>query len=222
MLYTVRDGFPSIRPLSGMSLAGSCAAYFWLGWGAWTVAGWLLLFAEYTFRVPDPPAAYLVEAGLAMLGWIIALAVADQVAVSHYRAAWHLLRQMNLAPELLSVERLSRIRQDLRRILILNWIAPPRTADLGSQLYAATLWFQAMSQPLDASPYRRYGEWMLDILFGFLLPATAGAAALLWPTRYGLATATLLTAFGLVTLGYSSIRFAVRRQAVCDYFSAWR
>jgi hypothetical protein len=218
----MRRGFDNLRNLAGMSLAPQCAAYYWMSWLAWTAAVLGLLLAEYTWRVPNPPGGYLGEALVAMLAWPLALALADHTVVHVYLHTWQALQHHGQASELLSEQKIEDVRDELRGLPLLSWVAPPPARDIGAQLLSATLWFAAVTRPTGTRAWQRYGEWFIDVLAGFIPLAIACAAALIWPTRYGLASAAALGALGLSVLGYSALRFTARRQAVLDYFNAWR
>jgi hypothetical protein len=196
-----------------MNLSRHCAAYYWLSWLAWT---------EYIWRVPDPPTNYLGEAFVAMLAWPIAMALADRTVLHFYLGTWQALQHKGQAPTLLDEQKIEDVRDELRRLPLLGWIAPPPARDIGGQLLSATLWFATVTPPGGAGAWRRYSEWFIDVLAGFTPLAIACAAALTWPTRYGIAAAAALAAVGLAVLGFSALRFAARRQAILDYFNAWR
>jgi len=209
------------RNAAGMMLSLECAVYFWLGWVAWLLALAGACFGEYIWRVPEPPGAYLFEALVMMLSWVITLAAADHTVISYYRTTWHMLFRQTVAPLVLESKLVDRIRQELTRIPLLRPLRPPPSSDIRGQLMTVALWWQAVTAPEESGVWRRYGEWLVDVLGGYL-PLVVGVIVLMaWPERRGLATASLLGAVAMAVLGYSLIRLAGRRQAVLDYFQAW-
>jgi len=218
----MRRGFDNPRGLAGLNLSRHCAAYYWLSWLAWTAAVLGLLLAEYIWRVPDPPRGYITEALIAMLAWPIAMGLADHTVMHFYMGTWKALHHQGQAPTLLNEQKLEDVREELRRLPLIGWVAPPPARDIAGQLLSATLWFAAVTRPSGSATWQRYGEWFVDVLAGFIPLAIACAAALTWPTRYGIAAAAALSAVGLAVLGFSALRFAARRQAILDFFNAWR
>jgi hypothetical protein len=210
-----------------MHFSRECGFYWWTGWLAWVLAIWAFLFGEYAWRVPDPPAGYFFEAGAAMLGWLVALALADHFVVAVYRRAWQLLKQQSWAPVMLDSGNVDLIRSELRANPLIRWLRPPRSEDIRAQLLTASLWWPAFTAPEGATHWRRYGEWIIDALLGYmpLLAAVVIVALALagaWPTWRGMGTAALLGSLGMAVLGYSLLRLSARRQAILDYFNAWR
>lgn len=212
----------NLRSAGGMHLSRECGFYFWFGWLAWVLAIGGAMFGEYTWRVPDPPAAYLVEAVIGMTGWLSALWLADTQMVSVYRATWEQLRRRFMAPVIVEPQVVDQIRRELAGDPLLKWFRPPQSNDLRSQLLTAALWWQAVTAPEGTGYLRRYGEWLVDAGLGYL-PLGLGVVVLaLWPSWRGVGTAALLGALGMATLGYSLIRLAARRQVMVDYFATWR
>ena len=85
-----------------------------------------------------------------------------------------------------------------------------------------TLWWPAVIAPEGSLWWHRYGEWTLDVTSGYCLLFAAPLLLAVFPSRHGLAIAALLFAVSMARLGYSAIRLAGRRQAILDYFNAWR
>jgi hypothetical protein len=219
-LLNVKRGWSiNLRSAAGMHLSHECRFYFWVGWIAWVLAVWAALFGEYVWRVPDPPAFYLVEAGGAMLSWLIALALADWQVVTIYQATWHLLQHRTLAPVALNAEVVERIRNELATDPLLRWFRPPKTSGIRAQLMTVALWFQAVAAPEGSPRWRRYSEWLIDGAFGYLPIVAACVVIAVWPKWRGMGTAALLGAIGMAVLGYSLIRLAARRQAILDFFT---
>jgi hypothetical protein len=212
----------NIRAAAGMMLAGECRFYFWFGWLAWMLAIAGIAFGEYVWRVPDPPAAYLVEAVVMMTSWLSALFLADSRVVSIYRRTWQQLRQRFMAPVVIEPQVVDQIRKELAVDPLLKWFKPPRSSGLRAQLLTAALWWQAVTAPEGTPRLKRYGEWFVDALLGYLPLGLAVAVLIVWPVWRGLGTAALLGSIGMAVLGYSAIRLAARRQALLDYFSTWR
>jgi len=216
--------FPRITPrtASGMHLSRECDFYFWAGWLAWVLAISGLAFGEYVWRVPDPPAAYMIEGVIAMTSWLISLWLADDRMIAIYRATGYELRQRFMVPVVIEPQVVDQLRRELARDPLLKWFRPPRSGDLRSQLLTAALWWQAVTAPEGTGYLRRYGEWLIDALLGYLPLVLAVVLLLTWPSWRGVGTAALLGSVGMAILGYSLIRLAARRQAVLDYFSTWR
>ena len=156
-----------------------------------------------------------------MLAWLVTLAAADYTAISLYQSAWFAIHRRGLAPVLLDQGAIERIRRELRAVPLLVWLRPPASRSVRAQLLGAALWFNAVTLPEGAPWLKRYGEWLVDALCGYLLSAGALIAALLNPSWRGLGIAALAFAAGQAALGYSAIRLAARRQAILDFFSAW-
>jgi|GEM_PF-2892473 len=211
-----------MRAAAGMQLSRECGFYWWTGWLAWVLASWALLFGEYAWRVPDPPAAYLFEATGAMLSWLIALAAADSFVVAVYRRSWRLLKRETWAPAMLDTGNSDLIRRELRANPLIRWLRPPKSHDIRAQLLTASLWWQAFTAPEGATHWRRYGEWIVDAALGYLPMLAAFVIVAVWPTWRGMGTAALCGALGMGVLGWSLLRLSARRQAILDYFSAWR
>jgi len=205
-----------------MHLSHDCGFFFWTGWLAWALAIAGAAFGEYVWRVPDPPAAYMLEAIIGMTCWLSAMWLADTLMVNLYRATWEQLRQRFMAPVVIEPQIIDQIRDELARDPLLKWFKPPKSNDLRSQLLTAALWWQAVTVPEGTSYRRRYSEWLVDALLGYL-PLGLGVAVLAtWPSWRGVGTAALLGSLGMAVLGYSLIRLAARRQVMVDYFSTWR
>jgi len=85
----------------------------------------------------------------------------------------------------------------------------------------APLWWPVLSAPEGSSHWQRYGEWIIDVLLGYLPIAVVAPLALYFGSWSMLGLLALIGAIGMVTLGYSSIRLAARRQAILDFFNAW-
>ena len=215
---------PLANPIAaaGMRFAGACRFLFWTGWLAWTLAAVGVLYGEFVLRSPDPLNGYFFEALGCMVGWLIALYLADNLAMRVYRRSWRRLMQGALAPVALEQQVVERIRAELATDPLLRWFKPPRSRDVAGQLMTAALWWQAYEAPEGSGRWQRYGEWFIDALAGYL-PLAAGVLTLvLWPTWKGSGAAAFLVGCGLATLGWSAIRLAARRQAIVDYFTAWR
>ena len=212
----------NIRSAVGMHFSGECRFYFWCGWLAWMLAIAGAAFGEYVWRVPDPPAPYLIEAIVMMTSWLSALYLADTKVVAIYQSTWQQLRQRFMAPVVIEPQVVDQIREELSVDPLLKWFKPPKSGCLRGQLLTAALWWQAVCAPEGTPRLKRYGEWFIDVLLGYL-PLGLGVAVLIaWPVWRGVGSAALLGSIGMVTLGYSAIRLSARRQALLDYFSTWR
>jgi hypothetical protein len=212
---------PMLNNSPGLYLSGANRIYYWIAYTAWLAAVFAGLYAEYQLRTDGQLGFYLFEAFAAMLGWLIAFVIADHTVISTYRRTFDRLLRRNAAMLLLDLEKTGRIRRELAANPLLRWFRPPRAAHVGTQLLSASLWWTAVIEPEDASPWRRYGEWIIDVLFGYLplsmalvLTASFLPGGFVW-------LALLLLSLGLATIGYSLLRLAARRQAVLDYFRAW-
>jgi hypothetical protein len=212
----------------GLRLSGACAAHFWIGWLAWLIAGWAVLYAEYNLRAANQVAGYVIEAMGAMLVPFFALALADHTSLTAYQRVWFDLQRPGWAPQMLDISAAERIREDLRFNPLLRWFRPPLSKLIGAQVMTITLWYTAVALHPSRGFWARYGEWVTDVLGGYTLLACTATAALFWLNGAGEALPWLLyviilgagTALGV--LGYSVIRFSSRRQAVLDYFRNWR
>jgi hypothetical protein len=204
-----------------VTLSGDCRFYFFIGWLGWLAAGWLLLFAEYGLRRPEWLSTYTVEAWLAMVVPVAAIAGADWLLMRQYEHLWFRFNRESLGPLVLERGSVERLRADLRRSLLLRWAMPPANPSVRLQLFIAAMWLPALVAP-DGTPWnRRYREWLLDMLAGTVL----GVAVVLGITGtagWALPLAALLGGLALLALGFSLIRLAARRQAILDYFTAWR
>lgn len=205
-----------------MNFSGDCRFYFWTGWTGWVLATWAIVYGEYTWRVPEPPGGYMVEAGALMLSWFGALALADHLAIAVYRHVWRQLKQGTIAPIVLEQQVIDRIRGELASDPLLRWLRPPQSKDVRGQLMTAALWWQALCAPEGSSRWERYGEWLQDTLLGYLPLLIAVSLVIMFPSWRGWGTAALVGAVGCGVLGHSLIRLAARRQAIVDYFNAWR
>lgn len=212
----------NLRSAGGMHLSLECSFYFWTGWLAWLLALSGAVFGEYVWRVPEPPAAYLIEAVIGMTSWLSALVLADTQMIAIYRATWRELRQRFMAPVVIEPQVIEQIRRELAGDPLLKWFKPPKSGDLRSQLLTAALWWQAVTAPEGASYLRRYGEWLVDALLGYLPLALGVLVLAVWPSWRGVGTAALIGSVGMAILGYSLIRLAARRQVMVDYFATWR
>jgi hypothetical protein len=204
-----------------MRLAANSRFFFFVGWVAWWAASWALIYAAYTLRARDWLTPYGVEAWLAMVAPLAVFAAADHLVMKLYERIWFAFTSQSLGPVVLEREAVDRLRADLRRNLLLRWAAPPVSRSMGAQLMTAALWLPAIAAPDDTPPLVRYREWIFDSV-SFLFLGAGGLLAVLWPTREGIAIALAVLSAGLGVLGFSLIRLAARRQAILDYFNAWR
>jgi hypothetical protein len=217
----------NLRAVAGMMLSRECRLYYWTGWVAWVIGGWALVYAEYTFRVSLPPAFYMVEAWLAMLMPFLAMVVADWLAIRIYQAVWFEFNRRALGAVALESMAVDRIREELRKNVLLRFLRPPASRSIGDQLLTAALWYRALTMPEDSPWWQRYGEWAVDVLLGYIPLLIAVVLLIGWLSgltgeRYGLALAAIPGGLSMLVLGYSALRFASRRQAIIDYFQAWR
>ncbi|MDQ3023278.1 MAG: hypothetical protein M3R04_02655 [bacterium] len=204
-----------------MRLSGSSRFYFFVAWIAWWVAAWSLIYAEYLLRSRDMLTQFAVEAWFTMVAPLAVFAIADQLVMRIYERVWFDFTERSLGPLVLEREAVDRLRSSLRRNLLLRWAAPPESRSIGAQLMTAALWLPALSAPDDTPTLKRYREWLIDSACWGLL-GCAAVVAFIWPSRGGFAAALIVLATGLIVLGYSLVRLAARRQAILDYFSAWR
>ena len=215
----------SLRNAAGMSFSRRCGVYHWSGWVALTAAVWALLFGEYVLRVSFPPGFYLVEGFLALLGPFVALFIADSYAISNYHNTYREVQRLNLAERILDSAAIDDVRRELSRHLLLRGFRPPPSRDVAAQLFSAALWYRAVITPSGTPFFTRYGEWMADLLLGYLpllLMGLVAAAYLETGARWQLGLVGLLASLALGMLALSLMRFAARRQAILDYFAAWR
>jgi hypothetical protein len=214
---------PKINPLAfaGIRFGRECAWYYWLGLAAWVAAVFCAVYAEYNLRVPNPPGGYLVEAFAAFLAPFIALMLADNTALKIYSQVALDLHDRNWAPQLIDSSSVDLIRQELKRHVLLRFIVPPVSHGLREQLLTAALWYPAVVLPPSQPWRKRYGEWLADVLGGYLLALCSWSVVYIWNDLRALPIAMLLTGAALAVLGYSSIRLAARRQAILDFFNAW-
>ena len=205
-----------------MSFSSQCALYFWAGWAAACIAFWGLLYVELSLRAPDYLSFYVFEAWLGLLAPFITLWLLDSASLRIYQAVWFELYRQGLGVRIIEPEGVDRLRSELRGSLLLRWFRPPKSDDLRSQLMTASLWYPALVRPVKASWHRRYGEWVVDIWLGYTLLFLSWVGWFVSPTQ----TMTLIsigaTCIALMVIGYSSVRLAARRQAILDYFTAWR
>ena len=204
-----------------MRLAGNSRFFFFVGWVAWWLAGWGLVYGEYLLRAKVWLTPYGVEAWLAMLAPLAAFGLADLLVMRLYERIWFTFTREALGPVVVEREAVDRLREELRRHPLLRWATPPESRSLGAQLMTAALWLPALSLPEGSAPIRRYGEWLLDGLHLCVL-VLGVVVAIEWPNRAGLGFSLIVLSTGLIGLGYSLVRLAARRQAILDYFSAWR
>lgn len=212
----------NLRAAGGMQLSRDCSFYFWTGWLAWVLAIAGAVFGEYVWRVPDPPRPYLIEAIVGMTSWLSALWLADTAMMRIYLATYRQLRRRFMVPMVIEPQVIAQIRDELARDPLLKWFKPPRSGDLRSQLLTAALWWQAVTAPEGTSYARRYGEWLVDVLLGYLPLGLGVIVVATWPSWRGVGTAALLGGLGMATLGFSLIRLAARRQVMVDYFATWQ
>lgn len=216
------------RSNAGLRLSGACAAYYWIGWLAWTAAGITALIAEYHLRVPEPPAGYLVETALGILIPFLALVFGDHVSLATYMRVWFDLQKPGLAPQMLDSSAVDRMREELRGNVLLRWFRPPASKELGAQLATTALWYKAMALHPSHGFWARYHEWVIDVLVAYAAMGGLATIAYLWLSAgvgeldWLLHLALLGMCLPLVVIGYSVIRFAGRRQAILDYFRTWR
>ncbi len=211
----------NLRKAGGIRLSRECAVYFWLGWLAWVLAVIGASFGEYALRVPDPPGMYMFEAGAAMLSPFAGLFSADWLAIAVYRRTYLQLHDHLLGPLLLDQQLTERIRRELRGDPLLRWFRPHRHHSIRAQLLMAPLWWPVINAPEGSSRWQRYGEWIIDVLLGYLPIAVVAPLALYFDSWSMLGLMALIGAIGMATLGYSSIRLAARRQAILDFFNTW-
>jgi len=205
----------------GLRFSRECSAYFWAGWAAWSTAGIGTAAAVFFLRVSEPPAFYGWEALAGLLAPFVALYLADHVSLSGYERVSQDLRERALAPLLLDIQAVEQLRREMGGNLLLRWLRPPLSKSVREQLMTAALWYPALVLHAGHAWQRRYGEWVADVLCGYL-PLFAGwIIGALFPGAHGQALAVLITCLGLITLGLSSIRLGARRQAILDYFRAW-
>jgi hypothetical protein len=86
----------------------------------------------------------------------------------------------------------------------------------------AALWLPALTAPEGTPWLKRYSEWLVDALcLTVLFPLALFTLAWL-PYPWGLGGALFIASAALLTLGYSLLRLSARRQAILDYFDAWK
>jgi hypothetical protein len=204
-----------------MRLANASRFYFFAGWLAWWAAAWLLIYVEYSLRATDWLTPYAVEAWLAMVAPLVVFAAADQLVMAQYEQLWAQFSRTAIGTVVLEREAVDRLRDDLRRSLLLRWFAPPRSASLNGQLLTAAAWLPAISAPDDTPGAVRYRELYGGLAFSVLLLG-AGLTAFIYRDPLGLYAALGLLGVALAGIGFGLIRLAARRQAILDYFTAWR
>lgn len=212
---------PVFNISAGLYLSGANRIYYWIAYCAWLVAIFAGIYAEYQLRTSGSMRFYLFEAFAAMLGWFIAFAAADHIVIATYRRTFDRLLRRNTAMLLLDLEKTTRIRRELAINPLLRWFRPPHESHVGTQLLSASLWWTAIMEPEGSSLWRRYGEWIIDVLLGYIPLACAIVLAAGYIGTSGVVWPALLLSLGLGTTGYSLLRLAARRQAVLDYFRAW-
>lgn len=214
--------------VTGMQLSRAARGWYWTSWAALLAAAWSLLLAELLLRVPDSIGFYPLEAALGLLAPFLALFLADHLTVEHYLEVWRLLKERAHAELILEPKHIERVRYELRHHWLLRWVRPPKTPTIGTQLFAAALWWQAVVAPEGTPWLRRYWEPLLMALGlitpGFIPLVIAGSAlGLEIPlTNITLAAALGSFALGLGLLSFSLLRTTARWQAIVDYFAAWR
>jgi hypothetical protein len=201
-------------------LASNSRFLFFCGWFAWWLACWFLIAAEYFLRAQQWLTPYGIEAWLAMVTPLAVFAAADQLVMLHYERTWEAFTTKALCPMVLEKENLDRLRHDLRRSILLRWFAPRQSRTLRGQLTTAADWLPALTSP-QHSMLVRYRETVLGLVL-FLLLLVCFLMAWLSPSRSGVTLAVIPCAISLIGFGYQMVKIAARRQAVFDYFSAWR
>ncbi len=207
-----------------MRLAGDSRIYFFVAWVAWLVSGYCLLYVEYELRRTQFLQPYAVEAWIGMVLPIGVFALADWLVIRSYERVWFGFQRQSLGPVVLERESVDRLRADLRRSILLRWAAPPASRSMRAQLLTAALWLPALCAPEGTPWAARYREWIVDtvtviaVCTAIVLLVSSGGLDIVWTTRAALA----LLAVGLLVIGFSLVRLAARRQAILDYFSAWR
>jgi hypothetical protein len=201
--------------------SSSSRFFFFVGWTAWWFALWSLVWAEFLLRARVPFTPYYLEAYAAILAPLAAFGCADLLVTRLYEHVWFQFTREALGPVVMEREAVDRLRADLRRSLLLRWVAPPESRSLGAQLMTAALWLPALVAPEGTSFIGRHRDWLIDAL-SVLLLLLAVCIVVVWTDRLGLALALFPMAAGLLILGYSLVRLAARRQAILDYFNAWR
>lgn len=223
-----KDKRVDIRNATGMHLSRAVRGWYWISWLALLVALYTAILLELMLRVPDTIGWYPIEAALVLGGPLLCLYLADRLTINHYLHIWHLLRDRAHAQLLLEPGHVDRVRAELRFNPLLRWLRPPRAGELGSQLFAAALWWQAVTAPEGTQWLRRYGEPLamaLGLLAGVLVPLLCALAAVVLevlPARPALILAMGCGALGLATLAVSLLRTTARWQAIADYFAAFR
>jgi hypothetical protein len=215
----------SLRNASGMHYARRAGANHWAGWLALLAGSWSLLFGEYHMRTSGPMGFYLVEGWLALCMPFFAMYIADSIAVNLYHSTYREVQRMNLAERVLDQVAIEDIRSELAGNLLLRAFRPPRSLHIAAQLYSAALWYRAIVRPAGAGFWQRYSEQATDMLLGYIPLFLAAFVAVSWMesgARWQMALTALLAGLSLVVLGLSLLRFAARRQAILDYFAAWR
>jgi len=205
-----------------MQLGRECSVYFWAGWVAWVVALLAMLYGEFLLRTSNNLSFYMLEAWLGFLAPFIALWQADNLGGSAYHKVWVDVNKGGISSKFADPEIIESIRKEFSSNLLLKAMKPPASRDSRSQLFTVSLWYPVITRPPAAGWWARFGEYCIDILLGYL-PFLG--AVLFFMTNEGRSTipvTALLLSLGLTTLGYSSIRFAARRQAVLDFFAIWK
>jgi hypothetical protein len=203
-----------------MRLAANTRAFFFLGWLSWWAVAWAVVYVEYHFRAKVWLTPYGFEAWIAMVAPLFAFACADQLVMKHYESVWERFTNNALGPLVLENEAVDRLRDDLRRNLLLRWFAPRKARSLQAQLSTAADWLPALIAPQESTALR-FSEAVTNLCC-WLLIAGAFAVALAGATRESVAIAIGMFGLALVGLGFHAIKIAARRQAVFDYFAAWR
>jgi hypothetical protein len=200
---------------------GPSRFYFFLAWTGWLVGAWALIGGVYMARYPGFQSPYLVEASLALLAPFGCVALADRFSMREYSATWKLLNQ-SLGVLIADGGAIDALREDMLAVPILRWFAPPARRGTESQLLVATLWLPALRTASGGAWIARFGEWLADAVAIIVLPALSLFCLLGLEPELGIPLGLSIAGFALAELGYSLVRLAGRRQAVRDFFNAWR
>lgn len=203
-----------------MRLAANTRAFFFLGWVCWWAVAWALVYVEYHFRARVWLTPYGFEAWIAMVAPLFAFACADQLVMYHYERVWEQFTNNALGPLVLENEAVDRLRVELRGNLLLRWFAPRKARSLQSQLTTAADWLPALVAPQE-STVLRFSEAGINTVC-WLLICVAVVLLFAGTSKETVAVAVGLIAVALIGLGFHAVKIAARRQAVFDYFAAWR
>jgi len=186
------------------------------------LACWAFLGAELLLRTPDQYGFYVIEMLLALLSPFAIVAFADQRTVREYRQIWHGFSRRGYGQLIVAGDAMNRLREEMGQSILLRWLRPPVGKSIRSELLLAALWYTPLTSGPSMTGIKRHMEQLVDL--AVLLLLVPAAAVLLVSSAYGRPSPAGLAAAGvaLTWYGLRLLSLAVRRQAILDYFSAWR